>query len=470
MSEANGNGSSNETTITVGDPDTFGRRTVVLAIGAKEIFRDMFSPDSAVACDNFAKQVHKHAPNGYAEGVVRHALNLNDDRFIPDLSEPFSRIIRQRIIANMSAKASAGTTGSAITYNRITAAEMATATYNVDFHIPGVLVRGQPQGMFGAKKSLKTSLMLDQAIAVSTGGCWLGYFRANLARVAVFSGESGMPTIQETCLRQCRAAGIELADTGIIFSDMLPQFGSLAHLDAFEKFLIADGIELVYIDPVYLAMITGGNEGSLFAMGGMLRSISELCQRIGVTLVLLHHMKKSVADPYSPGDLDDASWAGFAEFCRGWMLVNRREKYELGSGLHKLWLSVGGSVGHSGLWGLDVYEGVYGQPGGRIWNVEVLKADEVRAAVADDKDAIKQQKRDEQLDRDVKAIVRVLAKFPAGETKSIIRDRAGLSVDRCSAALAASLDQGYAVACGVMKGNQKTPRDGYKLAEAGGQI
>jgi hypothetical protein len=198
-------------------------------------------------------------------------------------------------------------------------------------------------------------------------------------------------------------------------------------------------------------------------MGELLRGVSELCQRLGCTLVLLHHMRKGVADPYAPGDLDDASWAGFAEFCRGWLLINRREKYEPGSGMHRLWLSVGGSVGHSGLWGVDIFEGVYTGRGSRTWRVQVLKADEVRQGAAEHEASTKAEKVAARIDIAKRAIVQAMAKYPAGETERVIKDTAGVSGSDSKAAFAALVQDGSISPCTIEKGNRRTPYEGYKL-------
>ncbi len=155
-------------------------------------------------------------------------------------------------------------------------------------------------------------------------------------------------------------------------------------MEAFRRFLDADGIEVVIIDPVYLCLPCDINPANLFDIGRLLRSVSDVCREAGATPVLVHHLKKTVANPYVPGQLEDIGWAGFQEFFRQWLLINRREAYEPGSGMHRLWLSTGGSAGHSSLVGLNVYEGVYDPHGAipRVWEVSVLKPKDVIASEA----------------------------------------------------------------------------------------
>jgi hypothetical protein len=87
------------------------------------------------------------------------------------------------------------------------------------------------------------------------------------------------------------------------------------------------------------------------------------------------------------------AWAGIAEWARSWLLVNRREKYTPGTGIHRLWCSIGGSAGHSGLYGLNIDEGAASADEGRRWEVDVLTADEARQEHQDGQKAAKQQRR-----------------------------------------------------------------------------
>jgi len=436
--------------ILAGSADRNGRRTVRAVVnGDYELHRHNFNTDDANHREMFLESVR----DKWTECPV-----------------DFNSLGQQIIAAAATADAMSGNASRAFVINKITAAELAATRYKIEFHVRNILVAGQPQCIFGAKKSLKTSLMLDQAISVATSTPFLGRFAVDKpARVGVFSGESGMPTIQDTCLRICFARNVRLEKTGIVFSDTLPMFGNLEHMSALEKYLRDEAITLAYFDPVYLCMLTGGNEGSLFAMGALLGSVRDVCQRAGCTPVLLHHNKKNVSDPYAPGDLDDAAWAGFGEFSRGWMLVNRREKYELGSGHHKLWLSVGGSVGYSSRWGVDISEGEYTGPGSRTWEVHVLRMVDVQNQAAQVQTTAKQQKLAGKLQADKQAILEAMADYPGGDTKTAIRSLLGMSGTVFGNALRKLVQEGKVVQCEVRKPGRKTPHDGYKLANNGAQ-
>ncbi|MFN3297553.1 AAA family ATPase [Caldimonas sp.] len=356
-------------------------------------------------------------------------------------------------------------------FNRITASELASAKYDLTYLVEGVLVKDQPAGLVGPKKSLKTSIGLDLAVSMATGGKFLGYFRVpEKRRMAVMSGESGLATIQETALRICLAAGVDLAATGLIFSDTLPHFGDAINMKAFRQFLKRDGIEVVLVDPAYLCLPGDVNAANLFDMGRMLRQVSEACQDAGATLVLAHHLKKGVADPYAPGQLEDIGWAGFQEFFRQWIMITRREPYESGSGMHRLWLSTGGSAGHSSLHGIDIYEGVHDAAGQepRVWQVEMMKATEVFAEAEGRREQAKDTKEatraDARLRHDIGKLLDVLARYPDGETITTLTKQAGVNRERGRTAIDTLVEEGQVVACELTKGNNRRVLPGFRLA------
>lgn len=359
------------------------------------------------------------------------------------------------MVATLAANASGA---ERVEYQLVTCHELATATYELDYLIDDILVARQPCIFAGGKKCLKTSLLIDLAIGLATGGKFLGRFDVRrAARVLVMSGESGMATIQETARRVAAAQGHSLRDIGgVMFSPQLPVFGQTAHHDALDAMLRENEIETLIIDPAYLAMPTGGSEGSLFAMGALLRGMTDVCQSAGVTLILAHHTRKNLSDAYGLPELEDISWAGFNEFARQWVLIGRRERFEPGTGEHRLWLNAGGSAGHSSCWALDVSEGVYHPDAPRHWRVSLMRPDEAQRHQKAAKDARREASSAAQLEADRKAVVAAIVKLPdCTGTKTEIKERANLSTSRINVAIASLASDGIMIECEITKGNNR---------------
>ena len=359
----------------------------------------------------------------------------------------------------------------ALKFERISAAELASGDYQLDYLIDGILVDRQPCVVAGPHKSLKTTLLVDLAISLAAGVPFLRHFPVTTkCRVGLMSGESGMATIQEIANRVAKSARLELAGIdGLVFSPTLPQLGELDHMDALRRFIFDDELTVVLLDPTYLCMpVAADKGGNIFAMGELLRSANQVAHECGSTLVIAHHTKKG-SPTHEPPKLADIAWSGFAEWARQWIMLNRREPYDPDSdGEHALWMSPGGSAGHSRLWGLDIREGRRDEPGGRVWEVDVVTASTVRDEQSEQRNAKqvgRERQRQAKLKGDCELVLRKLeAASPDGLTKTAIRDKCQFNTLRVSSVIEALIDDGLIVKCNLKVNNRN--QNGFQLKDS----
>ena len=314
----------------------------------------------------------------------------------------------------------------------IGSAEFFATEYRVDWLLPGVLVKGQPAVIAGPSKGMKTSVAIDMAVSLAAGRPFLGKFPApRRVRVAVVSGESGEGTIKETALRVAAARGIDPdgLDGYLDWCFTLPTFSDVAGMIEFGDELVKLNAELVVIDPFYLCL-GDVDAKSLFEMGPALRIVSEILLKAGCTPAICHHANRMLKTG-EPMELADLAYSGLEQFARQFLLLNRREKYQ-SDGVHDMWLRVGGSAGHGGLWGLHIEEGLTGgDGGGRHWDVGVLTPAELEEDVVNRRDAKRgeeeQRKRTASEGKVLGAIDVELRSGQAAATRSRIRGLTGLS-------------------------------------------
>lgn len=357
--------------------------------------------------------------------------------------------------------------GTRFRISTVTSAQLDSGVYEVEWFIPFLFAKHLPAIMAAPQKSLKTTICAAMLIAIATGRRFLGYFaEAVKHRVLFMSGESGFPTLQETARRICEADGINLADVdGMLWSEQLPQFGNVAHIEETRRVIRDEGIDLLAIDPCYLSM-PGADAGNLFIQGALMREMAFMVREEKCSLLLIHHTKSIPPNrAHSPLELSDMSWAGFQEFARQWFLINRRKPFDPDSdGEHQLWLNVGSSAGHGGLWGIDITEGRRTATTGRRWEVSVSKGSEVRDNdIQEDaraKSIRKNREREAAAQTVYQDILQAFVHFPDGATKTKVRGRVG-QVKAFDVAWMKACDSGELVECRV-KGDNGQEYDGWK--------
>lgn len=338
----------------------------------------------------------------------------------------------------------------------LTSAEFDSGNYDQRFLIKNVLVANQQAILGGRQKTLKTTLAVDAAISLGSGTRFLNRFDTVKTRTAILSGESGAYVLRETGRRIAAARDIRLADVDVMWGFELPQFARADHLDGLADMIEANSISCLFIDPAYLCMLAGTegkNAGNLFDMGPILLGLSEAAKWTDATIVLLHHCRKnSSAEAFTAPELEELSMAGFAEWARQWLLVGRRETYEHGSGMHRLWCNIGGSAGHSGCWAVDINEGTLEDDfSGRTWEVDVKQARDARKEAAERRETQRAHQLEKKEEGNQRRLLDALKQFPGGETAKGLRQASGLNLDNFGTAIRSLMKEGRAEACQVMK-------------------
>ena len=281
----------------------------------------------------------------------------------------------------------------------INSADFFAEVYRLEWHIRGLMVKGQSAVFGGPQKSLKTSILIDWLISLASGTRFLGRFEVPTAtRAALISGESGRMVIQANAKQICIARGIPYSDVDKAhWGFALPQLTNAEHLKTLRKTISDLGLEAIALDPLYLALLAGGSNidpNDMFQMGPLLNDVANTCLDGGCTPLLAHHFVKNRLDPFGPPDMSELAHAGIGQAMRQWMLVSRREKYDAEIGIHRLHFNYGGSAGHSGELQIDIETGRIAEDlnAGRKWSVTVLTPTEGRVARQEQAQSEKQRR------------------------------------------------------------------------------
>lgn len=245
-----------------------------------------------------------------------------------------------------------------ITFGGRPLAELADAADDpVDWLVDGVLSADQPT-IFGArKKSLKTTWLLDLAIALDVGGQWLDHWSIPKRRKVLFiTGESNYRATARRARRALQARGLSFADTTLsIEAERFPKFNSPDGKDllGMRRTIEDGGYDVVIVDPLFRGMSGGTNSANLFEMGDALGGFMAACAPASV--IISHHVKKSASHSRDIPELDDLSQSGVSEFAGNYVLFGRMGDYA-GDGKHDMALMYGGRDEQYGQYHIDFDE------------------------------------------------------------------------------------------------------------------
>jgi hypothetical protein len=248
-------------------------------------------------------------------------------------------------------------------------AELAVKDLRPEWLCKNAAVKGQPLLVGGPSKTLKTSISIDLIVSLVTGTKFLNHFETpRVTPCLMVSAESGDWTIQNTVRRVLASKKHQdvqgVGDPPFYLSFRCPSISRPSHIETIRRTIRETGSEVFLLDPVYLSLMDASNAdsaGNLFAVGSILRDLTEMIREAGATLILLHHFRKQQRTSRGFSDqsasLEDFSFSGFGEFARQWILIKRRTEFDQSSGVHELAIDIGGSVGHASKWSLDITEG-----------------------------------------------------------------------------------------------------------------
>lgn len=248
--------------------------------------------------------------------------------------------------------------------------------------VEGVMVQGDPVICGGPRKALKTTMLVELGIAIATGTPFLNRYAVPEKRnVWMFSGESGGRVIQETCRRVAQSRGIPFRDLCNAFrTDVvkIPELRSVLYVDAMVEFIKQHDVNVVIVDPSYLAIpLAADEQANISAVGVLLQnSLTRIRNETGCTPILASHFRKHMRTGDIP-DMSDIAGAGFDAWGRQFLLLNRVTAHDAENpGHHDLILKWGGSAGHQGQAVVIVDEGTI--EAGRTWHVELATLDEFK--------------------------------------------------------------------------------------------
>ncbi|UUO09101.1 AAA family ATPase [Blastopirellula sp. J2-11] len=298
----------------------------------------------------------------------------------------------------------------------------------LEWLLPGMFVRQEPAVIVGPSKSMKSSIAVDLCAALASGGKFLGQIAVDRPfRVGYVSRHDERQALADLARRWSESSEVDPANLpNLIWSLAVANPADSKHLEHLRAWIRRHQLEVIVIDALRLTSTDKQTQAE------QLQHLVKCCVMAGATPILCCQSRQAISR--SATLATDVS--ACLDFARQWMLIQRRENYSPGGGLHRLRLTCGGCAGQGGVWGVDIDEGKLAAPQGRSWRVTLRDADAIEAETK----ACETAAHEERLQAKIRATMTKVEETKA--TKSRIRDQCGINGTRFAATWNRLLESG----------------------------
>lgn len=148
----------------------------------------------------------------------------------------------------------------------------------------------------GPPKAFKTWVAAELALAVASGTPAFGRFAIpDPGPVLFFGAEDPPPDLRTRFDGIARARGLDLAKVPLLLLDVAQlRLDDAGHLDRLRRTLAQHAPRLLILDP-FVRLVAGLDENSARDVSAVLGALRTLQRELDVTILLVHHMRKSPA-------------------------------------------------------------------------------------------------------------------------------------------------------------------------------
>jgi hypothetical protein len=148
----------------------------------------------------------------------------------------------------------------------------------------------------GPPKAFKTWVAAELALAVATGTPAFGRFAApDPGTVLFFGAEDPLPDLRTRFDGIARARGLDLTTVPLLLLDVAQlRLDDAGHLDRLHRTVALHAPRLLVLDP-FVRLVAGLDENSARDVSAVLGALRTLQREHDVTVLLVHHMRKSPA-------------------------------------------------------------------------------------------------------------------------------------------------------------------------------